>query len=233
VSSQNSSRDDRSLRRELADIRRRLKTLETAPRTGNASVSHGKFLVKNGDTELLRSGYLGTASGSDIRGTDLRRPTGERAFSTWAGTGTGGFWALHDKQENLIFSDDATAGQGLATPYIGAPVFAPNDRTKWPAVTATTYTGQWTAIWFKQHPVLHVSVWTSTDAGTSGDVQVTCNGVSSSQAVPSGDNTIRDLMLTVPGVHLASFQVVINLRRTTGTGVMACWPTGVQGRQSP
>lgn len=234
---QNMPRDEKTLLREIESLKKRVKSLETSPRTGNASVSHGKFLVQDGEsgTQLLRIGYLGNGDFGEIRGTAMRRPTGEYAFATWSGSGgdDGGFWAWYDKADNTIISDDVTSGQGLATPYIGAPLFAPGDTSKWPAVTSSSYAGQWYAVWYKQHPRLHLSVWTQTASGTSGDIRASCNGASVSQSVGSNDNSTRDFYLTVPGAHLSTFQVVIEMRRTSGTGFMGCWPMSAEGVQSP
>jgi hypothetical protein len=236
MTQQNNRRDERSLQRWKADIERRIRSLETSPRAGNTSVSHGKFVIQDGagGAHLLRAGYLGQLDGADVRGTAIHRPTGETAFATWQGeTGAeGGFWAWYDQAGNDVFSDDALAGQGLATPYLGSALFAPGDRSKWPTVTSSSYTVQWIGQWYKQHPRLMVSVWTQTDSGTSGDVRVTCNGVSASQAVGSADNGVHDLIVAVPGTHLSNFQVVIELRRTSGTGFMGCWPMACWGVQS-
>lgn len=231
---QNKRRDERDLQREIADLKRRIKALETSPRAGNASVSHGKFLIRDGesDVDVLRFGYLGQYSGTDVRGTEMRRPTGELVLSTWSGTDQGRFWGMYDLVENRVISDDVTSGQGLATPYLGSTLFAPGDRSKWPSVTASTYTTQWYGQWYKQHPRLHVVVWTQSDSGTSGDVQVTCNGVTASASVASASNAIKDLVLTVPGDHLSYQQITIDLRRTAGTGFMGCWAMGCWGIQS-
>lgn len=233
---QNTRRDERTLQRRIAELERRLKKLETSPRAGHTSVSHGKFLIQDGSggAALMRAGYLGNDDAGEVRGMSMHRPSGEFMFSTWSGAGgdSGGFWAWYDKAGNAVVSDDVVSGQGLATPYIGSPVFAPGDRSKWPSVTASTYTEQWYGEWYHQHPRLLVSVWTQTDAGTSGDVQVTCNGASASQAVGSADNGIKHLILTPPGAHLDYLEVIVSLRRTAGSGFMGCWPMGVYGIQS-
>lgn len=233
---QNARRDERHLQRRLAELERRIKTLETAPRTGNASVSHGKFLIRDtdgsNDVDVLRVGYLGQYTDEDVRGTEVRRPTGELVLSTWSGADAGRFWGLFDIAENRVISDDALSGQGLATPYIGAPGFAPYDTSKWPSTTSASFVPAWLGGWWKQHPRLHVTVWTQSDSGTTGDVQVTCNGVSASAAIASADNGIKQLYLTVPGDHLSWQRVEIDFRRTGGSGFLGCWPMGVYGVQS-
>ncbi|GAA0347942.1 hypothetical protein NE235_10745 [Actinoallomurus spadix] len=235
---QNTRRDERHEQRWKAEIERRLQKLETSPRAGHTSVSHGKFLIQDGSggAHLLRAGYLGDDDAGEVRGMSMHRPSGEFVFSTWSGQGddSGGFWGLYDKATNAVVSDDVVSGQGLATPYIGAPNWAPGDRSKWPSVdvTGTAYITQWRGAWWKQHPRLHVVVWTWSDPGTSGDVQVTCNGVSATKPVSSGDNEIQDLYLTVPGNHLTWQQVTVDLRRTSGSGFCGCWPMGAYGVQS-
>lgn len=233
---QNTRRDERDLRRELAELKRRIKALETSPRMGNSSVSHGKFLIRDSDgssdVDVLRVGYLGQYSSADVRGTEVRRPTGELVLSTWSGADQGRFWGMFDIAENRVISDDAVSGQGLATPYIGAPVFAPFDTSKWPSTTSSTYAPAWIGMWWKQHPRLHVIVWAKSDSGTSGDVQVTCNGASASASIGSAENGIKELFLTVPGGHLSWQEVEIDFRRTGGSGFLGCYPMGVYGIQS-
>lgn len=235
MTAQNSPRDDRHLQRRIADLERRLAKLETSPRAGNTSVTHGKFTIRDGDVDLLRVGYLGVSgAGNDVRGVSMRRPSGEYMFATWNGAGDDStdFWSFYDKAGNQIASDDAVSGQGLARPYIGGPAFAPADRSLWPTVTSSSYTPQWYAEYYKQHPKLLVTVWTQTDAGTSGDVRVSANGASTSQAVPGGDNSARPLTFAVPGDHMTYMQITVELRRTAGTGFMGCWVMGAYGVQS-
>jgi hypothetical protein len=228
---QNTPKDAKWLLRRVDELEKRIKTLETAPRSGNTSVSHGKFLIQDGNVELLRAGYLGPGAGGDIRGIMLRRPTGELAFATWTGAGTdnGGFWTLYDKQGNTIFSDDVVSGQGIARPLIGAPVFAPQDTTLYPAITSSSYFGVWFANWYKQQPTLQVEVWTRSDSGTSGDIRVSCNGATASQAIGSADNTVRSFILAPPGAFLSFLQINIEMRRTSGTGFLSGWPMAVYG----
>jgi hypothetical protein len=233
---QNAPRDEKSLLREIEDLKKRVKTLETAPRSANTSVSHGKFLVQDGDVELLRAGYLGDGGANgDIRGIQMRRPSGELVFSTWTGSETddGDFWALHDRQGNQIFTDDIISGQGIARPLIGAPVFAPEDLSLWPAVTSDSYTTVWRADWYKQQPRLAVEVWTRTASGTSGDIRMSCNGVTVSESIPGSDNSIRLLILSPDGTFGESLGVEIEMRRDTGdTGFLGGWPMSAYGAGS-
>lgn len=230
---QNAPRDEKWLLRRIDELEKRIKTLETAPRSGNTSVSFGKFLIIDGETgnEVLRIGYLGPVDGVDVRGTQLTRPTGERILSTWSG-GEAPFWAMYDLAGNIIVGDDATSGQGLARPYIGGPLFSRSDTGTWPVATSSSYVTVWWATWVKQHPRLLVSVWTQSASGTSGDIRVNCGGVTQSQAIPSNDSTIRAFSLAVPGDLLSSPDVTVDIRRTSGTGFLGCSPTGAYGVQS-
>jgi hypothetical protein len=230
---QNAPKDEKWLLRRLDALEKRLKTLETAPRSGNASVSYGKFVVQDGETgnQLFRIGYLGTNDDGDVRGVEIFRPSGELAFSTWTGADgdTGNFWAFYDKSGNTVVSDDIASGQGLATPLLGSPVFAPGDTSKWPSAVTGSYVTQFAAQLYKQQPRLRVEVWTISVSGTSGDIRVSCNGVSASEAVGSNDNTNRSLTLTPPGANLDNLQITIDMRRTAGTGFIGCYPLAVYG----
>lgn len=238
MTQQNQRRDERALQRRLAALERRLQKLETAPRAGNTSVSHGKFLIQDGagGAQLLRAGYLGqdAASGEDVRGTAIHRPTGEYVMATWSGVSgdVGGFWALYDKAGNIVVSDDAVSGQGIGRPYLGAAAFAPTDGSKWPTVVSATWTTQWLGMLIKQQPQLQLYVWTQTDTGTSGDVRWTTGTDTVAQSVASGENTIRTLTGPVSGAHLDQLEISVDMRRTSGGGRMACWVMGAYGAAS-
>lgn len=228
---QNTPKDEKWLLRRVDELEKRIKSLETAPRSANTSVTNGKFLVQDSAVELLRAGYLGQGDSGDIRGIMMRRPTGELMFATWTGVGadSGGYWVMYDKQGNTLFADDAVSGQGLAKPLIGTPLFAPEDKSHWPAVTSGSYANTWYGNWYKQQPRLQVQVWTRSDSGTSGDIRVSCNGATASQAIPSSDDTTRTFVLSPPGPHVTLLQVIIEMRRTAGTGFLGGYPLGVYG----
>lgn len=231
---QNTPKDEKWLLRRLAELEKRVKSLETSPRSGNASVSHGKFTVQDGTVELVRAGFLGTDLAGDVRGTMMRRPTGELAYATWTGAGTdgGGFWAWYDQAGNTVMSDDAVSGQGLATPWIGSPVFAPTATALWPTATSGSYVAQWAAQWYKQQPRVIVQVWTQSASGTSGDIRVSCGGASVTASVGSGDNSNRTFALSPAGTFGANLQIDIEMRRTGGSGFIGCYPLSVFGAGS-
>jgi hypothetical protein len=234
---QNAPKDEKWLLRRIAELEKRIKALETAPRSGNASVSYGKFVILDGETgnQLFRIGYLGEGDDGGVRGVEIFRPSGELAFSTWTGESgdTGNFWSFFDKAGHIVASDDIVSGQGLARPVIGAPVFAPADSSKWVSTSKDDgYDDMWGARWVKQHPRLVVDLWTKTDSGTSGIFRVSCNGVSVTQSVGSGDDSTHILDLTPPGDYGDELMVLIEAQVTGGSGSVRCWPIGVWGAGS-
>lgn len=231
---QNAPPDHKWLARRLAEMERRIKALETAPRAGDTSVSTGKFVVRDEDVDVLKIGFLGTVGGVDVRGVEINRPgTGDPVFDTFrGGDGTGGFWTFYDQQGNNVVSDDAVSGQGLARPFLGSAYFAPLDTNLWPSTTSGTSTLQWESLWFKQQPQLNVFVATRSSAGTTGQVIVECNGASVTENIPAGDNSIHNMIFAIPGAHMDLVTINISLRRTGGTGSVFCYPYGAFGRQS-
>lgn len=67
MTSQNPRRDDQALVRRLAEMERRIRSLETAPRAAHTSISNGKLLVRDASTGALIASLAGT-SGTDLDG---------------------------------------------------------------------------------------------------------------------------------------------------------------------
>lgn len=85
----------------------------------------------------------------------MRRSNG--SLIMWTGTlndGVTQFWAFYDRNQNLLFSDDAISGKGLAEPWMGVPM-TPNysmaSSTVWqymnlPVASVATETILWTGV---------------------------------------------------------------------------------------
>jgi hypothetical protein len=234
---QNAPRDERWLLRRIDELEKRVKSLETAPRAGNASVTTGAFVIKDPATgaDLLRTGYLGQLDDIDAYGTSMSRPTGELMFQTYRGDGgdIGGFWIWYDKNANPVVSDDSTSGVGLARPYIGSAQFSPLDTSLWPSTTSSSFGVMWQGHWVKQHPWVDVRFASVTDSSTTGEVKVIANGASTTVSVPANDDTVRSAQFAIPGVHMQQMLIQISVRRTGGSGAVLVYPYSVFGIQSP
>lgn len=82
---QNAPKDERWLLRVLDQLERRLKALETAPRAGNTSLSHGKLLVMDPDTGNVIASMAGAAGGTDLSGNPVPAGLGAQVGSVNGG----------------------------------------------------------------------------------------------------------------------------------------------------
>jgi hypothetical protein len=221
---------------ELAELRRRIASLETAAPLRNASISDGGQLVikgRAGQTLVL----LGRSDDETLNAPDgqaqmllqVFRTDGTKAFAMWdpapAVDGFNQFVAMYDRAGNNIFSDDTTSGVGLAKPYLPVPFY------DYPAVptqtttSATFTTLQRAAAHVKQHPRIQVGLLILTSADTTGEVRLwdSTNNVRIGSTLTIAANTFGannigpDYLL---GAHMDTLDLDIQARRTGGTGTI-------------
>lgn len=85
MTSQNPRRDERTLVRMLADMQRRLRALETAPRAGHTSISNGKLLIIDPDTGDVIASLAGAVGGMDPNGNPVPAGLGAEVGSVNGG----------------------------------------------------------------------------------------------------------------------------------------------------
>jgi hypothetical protein len=229
---------------EVRNLKRQVRELQTQRRVANASVdgAQGRFLVIDPNTAnvVLLVGDLGDAyvapDGSRQFGLVLRRGTGEAAFAVYdplpAVDGFHPYFALYDRAENVIVSDDTTSGQGLARPYI-ACAFRNVTQSTWPVTTSATFVDAEFAIHNKQHPNIEVWAQYVVDASTAGEAQLvqTSTVIGDPQSLSAGTNWVS-WVSPVEGGFGSVTDLHVQFRRTSGTGNVRLIVAGAWGRQS-
>jgi hypothetical protein len=150
----------------------------------------------------------------------LLRDNGTFVLRTF-GVGSGQAWALHDNGNGIVVSDDAASGQGLARPALSWPT----RRVRFDSL-ASTDSGTFDALLdtgfaYKSHPRAYVQVvHCVTTSGTTGEARLMLDGVQVGATMPVA------FVLTyanvgpfdVPGTHMSQHRLVLECRRTGGTG---------------
>lgn len=244
--------------RRVTDLERQVRELQAGRRLEAATIGAGGLTIRGGivaikDNGRLTADYANGATALDLgahtlingapaHGMLIRRPGGELAFWTY-GLDSGGsaYWALYDLTGNIIMSDDAVSGQGLATPYIPLGTYPTrmlltfaSDGEK---TTSATFVPLWTVHGHKQHPRLRVGVYVFADvAGTSAEIQLRDNGPGTIIAGPTtvsatASPTLYELTGPWAGTHMERTKAELEVRRTAGTGtvwVQLAYAEGIQ-----
>jgi hypothetical protein len=219
------------------DIERRLRQLERAPRLTSASIRGGllRVLTPNG-REMLRVGQYPAFGDTEAV---VFRESGELAFAVYnggQGAGSPQFWSLWDRASNIVASDDAVSGQGLARPYL--PIrFASLDMSNASGTTSGTFTDLEQALAFKQHPKVNVTAPVIGDAGTAGEFRLwdATHSVQlgSTFTLSAGAFTYASWTgIAVNGAHLSTVDLRLQGRRTAGTGFVRARTVLAAGVQS-
>lgn len=151
----------------------------------------------------------------------IRREGGADVLFTYTASSGRQFWALTDGGDNIIASDDAISGQGLARPSIPVPVRAMRfdqlpsaPDTNWTSVVGTGW-------FFKQQPLASVQMIScSTASDTSGEVRLLLDDVQvgSVISVAFGVNFTDFSRFALPGNHMSQHKLELQVRRIAGTG---------------
>jgi len=165
----------------------------------------------------------------------IRRNDGSIAFDVGELDTGESFAYFTDASGNVILSEDAVSGLGLARPWI--PItFVPVRAEVMPMMTGATFvaTAASTDVFQIQQAKLRVQSVVLTSGGAAGEIRYTINGVPTGAVEVIGVNqytytTIQDLDLT--GVFGQSIYVTVECRVTNGIGSCGAWPAASQ-RQS-
>jgi hypothetical protein len=177
--------------------------------------------------------YLGPDStGQQI--IRIRREGGKDVLYTYTALGGRQYWALTDNNNDIVFSDDAVSGQGIARPHLPIPTrvrdwrhMPSSDLSSWATVEDTGYTP-------KQQPyVLIQATHCTTLPDTVGEGRVMINGVQVGPVWPVAYAvSFTDIgPKLVPGTHMSPVLIELQTRRTSGTGYVGASMV-VRGQQS-
>jgi hypothetical protein len=239
------SEDDDLLDR-FKRLEARISALERTPQLGNsASATGGATIFKGGqvhfqDINGVTKVYFGpvTQGGLPVGvGWLYYRDNGKLLWTLEGQDPSHQYFAVRDNVGNIVISDDAVAGQGLATPYIpgqfvnwNAPVASAN--------TLTTFGVLQKAIWRKQHPRFYVWIHITVTA-TTAEFQFRINSGIFANRIILGPITMNNGNwyswygpVTIPGDHLSEFEIDLEARVLTGTGNIAVEVMSAVGMQS-
>jgi hypothetical protein len=202
-------------------------------------------VIRRGGLTLLDDAYLRVVDDNNVEivyiGPDqegkqiirIRREGGADVLYTYTVSGRQ-YWALTDNARQIVFSDDAVSGQGIARPWIPIPVLT----TRFDQMPSTP-SPDWdlvesTAFRMKQAPFWRVNVkHCTTLPDTAGEARLLLDGVQVGSTITVGFvNAWTDIgPFAVPGTHMSQHQLELFCRRTTGTGRVGANMI-VEGQQS-
>jgi hypothetical protein len=203
----------KDLRLQLAELRKN-KGLSSSSFRGEFQVLHANL-----GTWLLKVG-LG-AGGKYF--FSLRRDDGTAAIELGT-TGSGDqFWAGWDRAANVVLSDDAAAGQGLARPWLPHPVINVLS-TEIPTTSSATYIAmQSSGQVIKQQPYAELEALVLSTGGGIGNARFTCNGspIGSVMPVTSGLFAWQAIQtVALPGNYNDRVRLELEVQRTNGAGAV-------------
>ncbi|MFC6090882.1 hypothetical protein [Saccharothrix lopnurensis] len=195
--------------------------------------THRNVVIPEGGVRITNDGELivQTASGAYtfylIQGGDgqrefgVTRDNGSFVIRTFSVVGGAQAWALHDNGNGIVVSDDAASGQGLARPALTWPTrrvrfdSLPNtDSTTFDPVLDTAFA-------YKSHPRAFAQVvHCVTTSGTTGEARLMLDGVQVGTTIPVAFSVgfANVGPFDVPGTHMSQHRLVLECRRTGGTG---------------
>ncbi|WP_132110122.1 hypothetical protein [Actinocrispum wychmicini] len=224
---------DRIIRIEkrVEDIWKKVGLASAVIRRGGLTLLDDAYLrmVDDNNTEIV---YIGPdQDGKQI--IRIRRDSGADVLFTYTAGGRQ-FWALTDNARQIVVSDDAVSGQGIARPWLPIPVqtsrydhLPSTPLTDWDQLQNTGYRP-------KQHPLWSVLIKHCTTApDTKGEVRLVLDGVQVGTTIPvEYYNTWAGVgPFPVPGTHMSAHILELQARRTAGTGRVGA-SMAVEGLQS-
>lgn len=241
--------DQNYLMRRLDTLERRIRELEAARSSEQTTVGRGGMVIQGGSITLkqnsgVTSAYLGhlvLPGGTPSAGIILYRHNGSEYF-VLAGDPSAQFFAFRDEALNIVISDDAASGQGLATPYIPVNAFPTRlllTAGSGESTVSGTFGPLWTIQAHKQHPRLRVGMYiTTSDTTTTAEIRMrdanTGAILDGPDAIGAGNNLylLYELIGVVDGAHLAGIKIEIDARRTAGAGTVYMILAYAEGIQS-
>lgn len=157
-------------------------------RGGSIVMEGGAFQLvdKNGDSVV----YFGDVTQGDTvsRGFIFRFDGGALAFEMGGAPGSQ-FWGLRDRTGNILVSNDALTGAGLARPYIPLPIPQPVNPSDWQNTTDTSFAVISRSQVNVQHPRIRANIRAFAPSGTNGQVRLMMGGTQVGPTLSGGDGS--------------------------------------------
>jgi hypothetical protein len=185
-----------------------------------------RMVDDNGD-EIV---YIGP-DGSGRQIIRIRREGGGEVLYTYTLANGNQFWALTDTASNILVSDDALSGLGIARPWIPLP-HKPIDWNVLPKTTSTAFTTLDEIRFYKQQPRVVMALRIGATVGSTGEWRVLQdNAMKASGTIgPALDVAFTDF--TVAGSHMAPLSIDVQARVTSGPGPVSACIREATGAQS-
>jgi hypothetical protein len=229
----------------LGKILKRLDDLETKPRIGFSSLAPGQTLAVLNDAgvSMLLVGTLHYNDGFVGYGFLVKRASGEHAFSVEGEDPDHQYAAMFDKAGNIVVSDDAGTGFGLARPWIAVP-WTDSDLAA-AGTTSASFINMGTGVLYKQHSKISIDAIVTVPASTTVEYKV--NAKTSTEVGLGGPgvdlftNTVTGPItrlrvihpnMDVPGLFGERVYLDILCRDSAGTGVSRATFGAIWSRQS-
>jgi hypothetical protein len=194
-------------------------------RGGLVVQDNGEVSVRTEDgVEMFFLGQLFTG-GTPYRGIWMKRE--DASFMFYNGISDDDpskvFFAWADRSNNILVSDDAESGVGLARPWIPMPT-VPVLSTMIPTTSSGTYTSIYSTGWvLKQQPSCEVQALLLSSGGGIGNAQFTINGTPAGSAIPIASGAFgwsALQQLTLPGPLNGYVRVELQVQRTNAAGTV-------------
>lgn len=191
-----------------------------------------KFISKysnNADAVVIGQHELG---GDTVEGVSIRRADGSLAFWTYGSS----FVSIWDRQGNIVLSDDAQSGNGVARPWLEYRTIRTAELTTPPDVTTSaTFVSHYTTSGYRQHPKIQVEVATYATSSSTLEIEIYNPGTSTSLATSgtvSGGQIIT-ITATHDDIDFGDFfKYDLRVRRISGAGNVGFTPLVTTARQS-
>lgn len=241
----------------FAKMEKRIRALESGARANFLSIGRGGISVNDGGnidvndggSIVVRGGSIRIRNTADTQDIVYFGPIDQGglfsngwvfhrdktplslAFSL-SGTPGDQYWALYDEANNIVVSDDAAAGQGLATPYI-LHQFASQSQPTDKNTTTTFQTLQVAEALIKQHPRLRMAILQETTSTTAEyRVRRVGGSVLHGPILTSTGFGLEMIEFTLPGAHMEEMEIVVEGRVVSGAGAIGIRVMSCYGKQT-
>lgn len=242
------------INRRLAELEKQVVQLRAARRLESATIGAGGLTITGAGglniEDALKNLLLGIGAlsipwpgGAEQDGLLAYRQNpdgtaGQLALSIFAGTGTAPqTLGLYDDKGNTLWTDDGTAQQGIARPYLSFP-WAPVVASLWPSTTAGAWTNLWAAAPPKQQPKIFIAGVATTAVGVTGQLRLfdAVNNVQigGTVTIPAGSTgTVWSIgPAAIAGNHMDTMNLELQAQVTAGTGAISAMIYSTYGQQS-
>lgn len=191
------------------------------------------------ETEAVLIGRHKDSLGNEVEGLVIRRPNGSTVLWAFGTADTGdAFWAMYDKNTNIIFSDDAASGTGIARPWLPYTfvrtnaILNPTDTT-----TSLVYVSHHTIEGYMQHPRITITAYIRGQNATTDVGQIQLMNPTTGNVLGTSITTANDFV-TITAEHDeymfgAQFTYDIQIKKVSGSGNVGCTLISAYGIQSP